>query len=1089
MKKKILSGIALLFFILFSVSLVSAAPRYVATTGSDSTDCSNSLTPCQTIQYAITQSISGDTVNVAAGTYDGFRIEGKNNLIVQGLGNVKISENPVIHTVGSNDYKVFVDVIDSTGITIKGLTLDANGILGADNGGDRYFRAIYYSNSGGTIQNNTIKNIHIGGQKSQGVWVDADGDIKILDNTIDEFGKGAIVVYSATSVQIERNTITTTDHSIAPNGIQIGYLLPDWTSPALGITGTISNNKVSDCHYEGYINQGYGTDTGSGILIMDTTADLEISNNDVHDNDVGMDIEAGSSTTMQNNKIYHNAYGIVSWNEYPSINYNSIEDNDEYGIFRTTTSSLTGILNAENNWWGCSAGPGNPGCDTVSGDVDFDPWLVTPTTVYVDDDYSVGNSGSYLFGYNAFNKIQDGINAVSAGGTVNVAAGTYTERVDINKALTLKGPNFGIDPNTRTRVSEAIIQTDDLTNHQAVLIESSDVIADGFTIYGPNGAIKDIGAVGLTNTGARTNVHIQYNRIFRTSGGSDYTCDGIRLDPPSNNDATIFIEHNLINVGDAIQSAGNNDITLADHGYWINNHNTWVVGSPDRVVIKNNYLYGHSKMYIEGIGVLIDNNKFLGIWGPIEVRGSKDVVISNNEMVDQTDVGIYAWSPVAGDSGAGLCSDITISKNIIQEMKLDPQDFTDEGTAIILGGVTNALVEKNNIKNNVGSGIVISGKGYDHFEPTDTNSWGGALEVGDYQPVNNVILNNNMGGNSQYGVKVDTTVTSGIPINAENNWWGSSSGPYHPTLNPSGTGDKVSDNVLFDPWLTFQLEILSPTKKPLKDPYDTNRIPIEVTTNNPGDKATKIEYSLNGGKSYAVLCRNCYYYKKTLTFKQGENTLIVRATFPFDNSYEDSVTFFVDSINPRIINQYPSNKRYTNGTFYVTYTEENLDNVVLFYKGTELDYKSAGPITACTAGKNQKCFFDISNELKTYHPDGTPITYYFVVKDYAKHEAKSRIIYTETVDTSIPKITVTSPDPDITQPRRVPIQIIVSDSIKGVNLKYSIDSGRFTTLCSSCDSINTKKTLAAGPHTLKVMATDKAGNTRTTDIISFTVAA
>jgi hypothetical protein len=123
------------------------------------------------------------------------------------------------------------------------------------------------------------------------------------------------------------------------------------------------------------------------------------------------------------------------------------------------------------------------------------------------------------------------------------------------------------------------------------------------------------------------------------------------------------------------------------------------------------------------------------------------------------------------------------------------------------------------------------------------------------------------------------------------------------------------------------------------------------------------------------------------------------------------------------------------------------------------------------------------------YPDGTVISYYFVVKDYAKHEAKSRIIYTETVDTSIPKITVTSPDPDITQPRRVPIQIIVSDSIKGVNLKYSIDSGRFTTLCSSCDSINTKKPLAAGPHTLKVMATDKAGNTRTTDIISFTVAA
>ena len=33
------------------------------------------------------------------------------------------------------------------------------------------------------------------------------------------------------------------------------------------------------------------------------------------------------------------------------------------------------------------------------------------------------------------------------------------------------------------------------------------------------------------------------------------------------------------------------------------------------------------------------------------------------------------------------------------------------------------------------------------------------------------------------------------------NFWGDKSGPYHPSLNPDGKGDNVSDNVLFDPWL------------------------------------------------------------------------------------------------------------------------------------------------------------------------------------------------------------------------------------------------------------------------------------------------
>ncbi len=41
-----------------------------------------------------------------------------------------------------------------------------------------------------------------------------------------------------------------------------------------------------------------------------------------------------------------------------------------------------------------------------------------------------------------------------------------------------------------------------------------------------------------------------------------------------------------------------------------------------------------------------------------------------------------------------------------------------------------------------------------------------------------------------------------ISLNATYNWWGDPSGPYHPTLNPNGTGDKVSGNVLFKPWLT-----------------------------------------------------------------------------------------------------------------------------------------------------------------------------------------------------------------------------------------------------------------------------------------------
>ncbi len=43
-------------------------------------------------------------------------------------------------------------------------------------------------------------------------------------------------------------------------------------------------------------------------------------------------------------------------------------------------------------------------------------------------------------------------------------------------------------------------------------------------------------------------------------------------------------------------------------------------------------------------------------------------------------------------------------------------------------------------------------------------------------------------------------VDKSFVINAENNWWGSDSGPTH-SSNPAGTGSIVTDAVDFDPWL------------------------------------------------------------------------------------------------------------------------------------------------------------------------------------------------------------------------------------------------------------------------------------------------
>jgi len=73
----------------------------------------------------------------------------------------------------------------------------------------------------------------------------------------------------------------------------------------------------------------------------------------------------------------------------------------------------------------------------------------------------------------------------------------------------------------------------------------------------------------------------------------------------------------------------------------------------------------------------------------------------------------------------------------------------------------------------------------------DVESWG--VYDGSSQPITMAgcsVRNNGTGG----------VYTASAQIDARYSDWGDPSGPYHPTLNPGGLGNQVSDNVLFEPW-------------------------------------------------------------------------------------------------------------------------------------------------------------------------------------------------------------------------------------------------------------------------------------------------
>lgn len=283
-------------------------------------------------------------------------------------------------------------------------------------------------------------------------------------------------------------------------------------------------------------------------------------------------------------------------------------------------------------------------------------WANTP--VGVDPD---GAGPATAFGYDAFATIQNGIDGVTAGGTVNVLAGTYAENVNVNKSLSLLGPNAAVDPNTGVRVAEATIlpavtETSLQSSTSGVILRVGsasghvDATIKGFTIDGHNasltggrtlngveidtgaGIANSIGSFDANPAGFDVTMDIQ-NNVLQNLERYGVLADNVAARTPT---AGTVVSHNKF---DNLPSGNNfgggrgraaafeenvygtfayNVVTRANVGWQDDNYN---LASPDMgTVVDHNTIHAYHR----------------GIFHNLQYQDATPATISNNQLFAET---------------------------------------------------------------------------------------------------------------------------------------------------------------------------------------------------------------------------------------------------------------------------------------------------------------------------------------------------------------------------------------------------------------------------------------------------------------------
>ncbi len=352
-----------------------------------------------TIVEAVATGISGDTINVIAGTYfEVGQIVIDKDLTIIGADSATVIVKPD-HATSGGSYAPengWVTVMEGANLNLKNVTLDGTDLAGVL----QPIRMAIQSRGTSVIEDCVIKNIRLADNLGWGITILAGTENKVLRcqfSNIHRIGvhvRGAVVDVNPVAYIEDCTYVGKGDAGLLDYAVEFGG----------GGQGTVVGCNFSACK-----GIAYDGSTSAGILVTDYYG-------------------TGSAATILRNTITDCAYGIYAGygDEDASVVeaiYNDISGNVKYGIY--AIDGMTEPVVAKYNFWGDASGPGAGASQAV---VTTSPWLIVMPDLIVD-----------LDGLGDFTTIQAAIDAATPGDVICVGKGDYVEALNLNKDVDLIG--------------------------------------------------------------------------------------------------------------------------------------------------------------------------------------------------------------------------------------------------------------------------------------------------------------------------------------------------------------------------------------------------------------------------------------------------------------------------------------------------------------------------------------------------------------------------------------------------------------------------------------------------------------------------